>query len=814
MPTEHSKQSLGRLFGGKIASINYNFQTSSQPSSCTLTLVNESNSFANVGLGEEVVIPPFGLPMIAVESEEREDTKKKVLQVELTERSTEILDKEIVLIYGEHTDLQYNLNNDSFVIPKGVFVPRSYYPSNSTFNTAFSFPNLRQSLVKNYGNGVNVIGTARATYSRKYPAQLTGTQFKQPKDSEWITFEGGSLRNDISNFTFSFVYGPNESGDVDLRFGYTLKNLFDLIKSKGLAFDGASSGIMQDTSLFFSESGTIREVLSACLSKIGRSFYIDPFTQRINIVSNSDIARINNNLLQNFENFQSTTSATQISLKKSIKDVESTHFIIKGDLNFSGDNYRNQPDKNQRARKQKFYKLKEDFFERGLSSSDIKLMKIIGPVLYSVDDEETLNHLVYGLFKSRDTLASGELYNKSNSSFEEFEPKVGQGELFKPDWQRSLNEYSEENVNGFFDMARAAGAYRHFSVGDNGEKEPVESPQSVGYYQRVRDFMELWSGTFFSVGMTEREASQRSYIEQAKFIGGELNTFSYDIAHKDDLIAQVPSLQFLFNLLNWANNLSENGVKTDYTVGEIAEFAVRSGDAIGTGDYHVIAKRQLFGGASLDSNDIQRSILRNLFSFTDVNSNKSYLVVTDQAQNYVLSVASDAEKAFTREQRKVKDEMIVKFIKTQEESPSGEVGDASNIGGGEETPTTLFLRNIQSRISKFATRALSIINVPISEAKVFLDNINEINPNFDGPFITTRVSYFRPPKRSDFDIEKGVSNVSVSISEAGIQTDIDYSSRKFAKVDTNFLQDYLGTSTVKPQKRRNPPAWFRNLSRD
>ena len=52
----------------------------------------------------------------------KKDPNFSVLQVELVDSLSDILDKELVLIYGEHTDLDYNLNNSGYFIAKSLFL--------------------------------------------------------------------------------------------------------------------------------------------------------------------------------------------------------------------------------------------------------------------------------------------------------------------------------------------------------------------------------------------------------------------------------------------------------------------------------------------------------------------------------------------------------------------------------------------------------------------------------------------------------------------------------------------------------------------
>lgn len=816
MPTINSKESLGELFGGKIASINYNFQTSSSPASATLTVLSEENEFILPDFGELVSIPPFGLQMNVVEFTERKDSKRRVLQVELQEVSSEVLDKELVLIYGIHSDLDYNLNNDKYTIVKGSLVPQSFYPENSIFNSFMKFPSLKKDFIKDFGNGVNLIGSSRATFVKRFPIQITGVSDLPSQDDEWITFTAGSLSPELSSFQGTFIYGENESGDIDTKFGYTLYNLYKLIESKGIQFDDSSKQFMSDESFFFSESGNIREVLSACLSKIGRSFYVDPLSQKIVVISNKDISQINTLLLNEFSNFTNTSAATQLSLTKSIRDVEANHFVLKGDLdslNNSGNN-RGGQQKPPRARKQKFYKLKDNFLSRGLNRNDVRLFELLAPLMYGVADEETLDLFVYGLLESSSSY-NGQVYSRdTHCDFKELEEKeeINRNQVVDskaPDWQRTWEQFEaadeEITLNGFFNYKDAVGAYEQFAGGDENNTQLVIPPSSTQLYNIARNFVELWAGTYFSVAMTENQINQKSFISQAKFVGGLLNTYDFTPVKRDELISQVPEMQFLFNLLKWANEMSERRIRTDYTVGEIASFATRGALGSGNGEYVMLAKRKLFDGVDIDGGEVEREMKQNFLSFDIPENFKSYLMVTKNAKSAVRSVIRKSGKAFKREQKKVKDTLVAKYIKVDSDE-----GDDNDSGGSEEPADILSLRNFQSKIKNFAKRTLTVITGPIFETNLFLENINELNPQFQGPFVSTKVSYFRPPIIEDFQIEKGVESISSSISSEGVTTEISYSSKKFAKVDKTFIVESLGTQRSELMKASNRRAFIKN----
>ena len=818
MPTINSKESLGELFGGKIASINYNFQTSSSPASATLTVLSEENEFILPDFGELVSIPPFGLQMNVLEFTERKDSKKGVLQVELQEVSSEVLDKELVLIYGIHSDLDYNLNNDKYTIVKGSLVPQSFYPENSIFNSFMKFPSLKKDFIKDFGNGVNLIGSSRATFVKRFPIQITGVSDLPSQDDEWITFTAGSLSPELSSFQGTFIYGENQSGDIDTKFGYTLYNLYKLIESKGIQFDDSSKQFMSDESFFFSESGNIREVLSACLSKLGRSFYVDPLSQKIVVISNKDISQINTLLLNEFSNFTNTSAATQLSLTKSIRDVEANHFVLKGDLdslNNSGNNKGGQQ-KPPRMRKQRFYKLKlrDNFLNRGLNDDDVRLFELLAPLMYGVADEETLDLFVYGLLETSASY-NGQVYSKDkHCDFKELveREKINRNQVVEPntpDWQKSWEQFEDADdeitLNGFFNYKNASGAYEQFSGGDPVATQPVTAPSSTQLYNIARNFLELWAGTYFSVTMTENQIQQKNFDSQAKFAGGLLNTFDFFPLKRDDLIAQVPELQFLFNLFKWANEQSEINIKTDYTVGEIADFATKGALGSGDGEYVMLAKRKFFQGVDIDAKEVERQIKQNFLSFDVPEEFKSYLMVTKDATSSVESVIKKSEKAFKREQKKVKDILVAKYIKVDLDG-----GDDNGSGGSEEPADILSLRNFQSKIKNFAKRTLTVITGPIFETNLFLENINELNPQFQGPFVSTKVSYFRPPIVEDFQIEKGVQSISSSISNEGVTTEISYSSKKFAKVDKAFIVESLGTQRSELMKASNRRAFIKN----
>lgn len=810
MPTITNKLSLGNLFGGKIASINYNFQTASQPSTATITIVSEDNTFLKPEFGELVSIPPFGFQMVVVERGTKKDTNYDVLQVELVESISEILDKELVLIFGEHTDLNYQLDNELYYINKSIFIPKSFYPSGTVFNPNITFPSLQENYIKNHGEGINVIGTARTTYVSQGSSNITGNgEFKN--EPYWITFENGAIKQDISSYEGEFIYTPDIAGDITVLFGYTLKNLYLLFQSKGLSFDAKSTTLMQDESIFFSDSGTFREVLASCLGKIGRSFYIDPFTQKIIIISNSDIARINNNLLARFSNFN-TVGATQISLKESISDVSATHFVTKGDLEFVDD--APSPDETPRKRKQVLYKLESSDLTNDITDADVELMKRIAPAVFKITDEDILDKYLFALGIAYDTQNWGKLYGRPNYYAGEFQqvkkPTGNQSSINVPDapeWQKFLTENPDEreDLNGYI-LSETVGA-RPLYRGDGSSDKYAQSGSDVNFYQDVKDFIQLWAGTYFSAPMSKIEIDKRQYDDQSSWDGGLGNSFKFEKVNGETLIVDVSGLQFLVNLLKRV------GANTNYKVKDIAQKALTISpdqSVIGEGEYYLIAFRDIFSGADIESDDLATLINSAFFDLFIAESSNRYLMYNKNGQNVAKKMEEACLKAFDKEKNKVKKRLVASYIKVNpDEDPEGDSGQEDI----KDIPQLFSIKNIRSKIQNFGSRSLSILQNRYSEMRLFLENIQDLNPEFSGPLVSTQIDYFRPPLKSDFDVDLGVDTISISISDSGITTSISYSSKKFAQIDLSVMKETLGGNSTGFFKKLNIPAFRKNSLR-
>ena len=67
----------------KIASLNFNYQPNSSPSSATITVVSENNTYIEPKLYSRIVLPILGIPMRVIEVQYNDDSDSRTLQVEL-----------------------------------------------------------------------------------------------------------------------------------------------------------------------------------------------------------------------------------------------------------------------------------------------------------------------------------------------------------------------------------------------------------------------------------------------------------------------------------------------------------------------------------------------------------------------------------------------------------------------------------------------------------------------------------------------------------------------------------------------------------
>ena len=815
MALENSRQKIGSLFGGEIMSVNYNFQSGSESSTCTLTIVNEKNEFLIPEMNEMVSVPPFGIKMTVLETSIRQNPEYSVLQVELIDSMSEILDKELVLIYGTHTDVQGNLSAGVYELEKELFLPRSAYPPSTIFNSRVIFPATSKKFRKNHGDGKNVIGFGRLTYKKKARKIITVEDINNInvtrgiEDQTTVVFDALELNRDLTDdkvvlnneSRLLFRY-PLNSGQ--LSFGYTLSNLIELIKSKGISLEGL--GNLNENNVLFSDSGTIRSVLTSVLSKIGRSFYVDPLTQKIKIITNSDISTINQNLNKLYSNFDNTEGAEQLTLTKSIKNVESIATVVKGTADIFKAEQRGEEEQDPPTLfKQRLYKLRtERITGTLLNPQDIFLIERVAPFLQLTKDEALTDTYIFALAGvSNGTDRWGDLYGEKQYDYQEkFRKSRLNNNKKDRRWFKDMTAENDAfNFKNFIpeDSPEAVRLVEGKIKGEKGRKNAISASED-GYLQIVQDFITLWGGVYFSNPASDHRMDKRLYTNRV-YSGDTTQPYTFAQYDAEELIANVDELSFLVNLIRrYAQKTGKRAKNL-----KVKDVAALTGAPQGGNDgRYLIAVRNMnfFSDGVIQDVDFREQIENNYYYFSAEEGSKDFLALSPQGFRPAKFVADACNRAFDKQRELTKDFVVTKYQLIQEDDDEE----------AEETsfPTLNFLDHISSKVKNFSKKSLNVFNSDYTETKAFIENINSFNPEFEGPFITTDITYYRPPKKADFDIQNGISAVSVSVGEDGITTSINYSSIKFAQIDTSLAKEYLNESAITPFKNNSPNAFAKN----
>ncbi len=818
MPVENSRKNLGSLFGGEIMTLNYNFQAGSESSSCTLTLISKNNEFLEPKMTEVVTLPPFGIQMSVISTSIKKDPNFSVLQVELVDSLSDILDKELVLIYGEHTDLDYNLNNSGYFIAKSLFVPRDDFPSNKLINRGIRFPQVSKNIIKNYGDGINVIGFPRTTFKDKTPMVFTLDPDAEEdfgdrvefQGHQWITFDARELNKELSSHVLIdddllgpiFNSLPLDANNADLKFGYTLKNLRDLITSKGISFEEKSFQLLNDENVLFSDSGNLRSVLTSTLSKVGKSFYVHPLTQKIHVLTNNDIASINRKLNDQYLNFENTEAAEQLNLSKSIKEVSANHVIVKGKLDadskqFEGEDV-NVP---SRLRKHIFKKIPTapflGSFGAGITDTELNLLSIVAPYYFVTEfDKEATDRFIFALPLTKtasfanpqgiqDTEEWGDLYGAKEYTLTKnsFIPKKNSA------WIRDLKSNPDFSFDGF-NLNNCEEAI----LLKGADRKTAISASESGYLDLISSITQFYHGIYLGSPISQSRIERRSYER------------SSEISFIDPDAKVLEQQEFAFLGPIFEKIRSSRG-QTDFgknmKIRDLAKITnVRQ--AVANELYPVfvnpINAGAFFTGEEIAEFPFKMSVIENVYKFTGKTGR--FLPFDKAARSIITNIANACKRSFNRPN--VENKLTFKYLAVESDSSFDDQSEDT------EVPEFFSIKSIPSNTKLFSKRELNPFSSGYSETQLFIQNMNELSPQFQGPFIATNVNYYRPPTRDDFDMENGVNSVSVTVGSDGISTAISYSSKKFAKVDTSIMTDFLGERSINFLKQNRFDAWKRN----
>lgn len=835
MPTIYQKPQLGlgSAFGGDISSLNFNFQAGSESTSATITVFNEQNTYQEPSLGEKINLYPWGIEMSVVEFGIVDDSQFKFLQVELIDSIADILDKNIITIRGIHST---GTKTDKTSKDLYYWFDNSALPTNSISNkisgNAFYEEASSDKGIKKISQFAWLMGRIRATYRPTGEIYWqNGLSTWNPSEKPiWLKWEGRQLRSDLSSWKGAIPSASNlndllkEEGVSDVEFGYTLSDLKELIQKLGLTIE--DKNVMADDRVLFSTSGTVRNCLSTCLSSIGRTFYVDPHSKKIKVVSNSDITKINSNLQLKINQLSQITGAEQVSYIKSLRGITGRHVVVKGSLQ----QHITDPAQFEtvnKPRKAVFKKIPiNGLFSQELDSKEYLLIRKVLYLIASGVDESVIDKYLYALAQlentsdwSSETVLSKVLYGRPHVEAGTFESINSGGK-----WQEFIvnNINKVDSLDGY-SLSKTVGARPLVRNGLYDDTEQTQnrtlraiSGSSAGLYEFLRGINQLWSGVYISSPTTLARINKRSYLESSNFggkRGGQSLSLTFTNVAADTYISEVPELSFLQQSI-----VRAYPNKSDLKISDLAEAA---GYSSGTDDWHTLAFRKNFLPETEDSKkigNISKYINRNFYlvETPDDSEPTLYLLYTQDAPNVVVNARSICEESFDKELGTVKNKVTVLYNVIKTDNSSNDTGD--NDSDIDEQPKILSLKTIPTELKDFERGDILFINGDFMETSLFLQEMEEISPQIKSPLISSEIRFYRPPIQSDLDIEQGVDSISVSAGENGISTTIRLSSLKYSEIDQSIIVDYLGgrmnSSSYKTinNKQKITPAFLRNLN--
>jgi hypothetical protein len=319
MPLITQNTPLGSAFGGKIASLNYNYQPNASPSTATITVVSENNRFIEPQLLSDFVIPNLNAKTKVTQVQYNDDGNSKVLQVELQDRVSFILDKNLILVRGIHSSgVAGDIINGNFEFYESSGVPNSV--NKQTIATG----------VRKINN-VAIIGSLRTTlnFDPGEDADEKPEIIKEAQKAHYINGVPFFKDNDIKNYAQKLKERQFSS---EQEWGYSFSELLSAVRAFGLKIKYSNSFSLSNESLnrfVLTDAGSIRSVLSSALSKFGKSFYIDPIDESIVVTDNTFIRAINSKVERIYKGNVSDLGATSLNVKKSCTEVTGRHFVLK-----------------------------------------------------------------------------------------------------------------------------------------------------------------------------------------------------------------------------------------------------------------------------------------------------------------------------------------------------------------------------------------------------------------------------------------------------------------------------------------------------
>jgi hypothetical protein len=810
MPLITQNTPLGSAFGGKIASLNYNYQPNSQPSTATITIVSENNQFIEPELLSDFVIPKLNAKTKITQVQYNDDGNSKVLQIELQDRLSFILDKNLILVRGIHSSgIDDDKINGSWSFYQSSGLPDSIRKANFAKG------------VKKIDN-IALIGSFRTTLTFDAEELPNGEleKIETVQNAEYINGQL-SFKDNIRNFDQKVKEQHYSSENA---WGYSLEELLQAINSFGLKVRG-STFFSGNNRYVFTESGSIRNVLSGCLSKLGKSFYVDPVDESIVITDNSFITKINKNIENIYKGNVSNLGATSLNVKKSCTEVSGRHFVVKSsrtpETNGRGNSNEGGPGTIPRPPMTSIFS--KVFYDRSevqiIDNQEKALLRRIAYLYGRGMDDYLIQLYLFSLGKKYDpknwsskgdkafyggTLPDGSTFLDKTKFI-----KAAKGEKeTKQAWQVKLEE---EPPHGF-DMGKLFGAFPNTRTGrvKDGRQEILRanilaaaSPDKVRAY--VEDFIFIAKGVFISTPIQSlRRALGWDLVDTRglKIIG------PFKSSEKIKTISELAPIQRLFDRVGGNANL---------TIDNLRKAAGQSA-GLGRDPYYYIGvtenKELPVGPKFNQAYDIAGLLEKNIYLFNLQQSAiepQQYLIYTNNAEKIINDIEKVCLQAWEYTFEGDLTQVVIRY-NYQSIADRRPDKNPSNEPGSEDVPTFMNIAHKFSNLRLSSRVELDFYEGSVGESASVLQNTNQVSIEQDGPFYQASVEYFRPPLISDLNVNDGFSSLSCSFAGTnGVSTTISYSTSKYQNVDKSVITQ-IGSSNINASNLDSTPAFAKNKS--
>ena len=835
MPLITQNTSLGSAFGGKIASLNYNYQPNGSPSTATITVVSENNKFIEPQLLSDFVIPRLNAKTKVTQVQYNDDGNTKVLQVELQDRVSFILDKNLILVRGIHSSPS-DLINGTYAFYESSGLPNSTRPLQTKVG------------VTKIGN-IAIIGSLRTTLTLDAGEDSKGNieRITGPQRSHYTN---GAFSYSDDNVKDSYRKIKDEEYSSEQTWGYSISELLIAVASFGLKVKNSPSNVDINSRFVLSDAGSIRSVLSSALSKFGKSFYVDPIDESIVITDNVFIKSINSKIESIYKGNINDLGATSLSIKKSCTEVTGRHFVVKstdqentkpasqggGGAENSSSSSNTTSMRPRRANASRFKKVFYNKSEKEIIDSREKEFLQRIAYLYGTGLDDYLIQLY--LF------SLGKKYNPDNwtgqpekafyggkkedgSTFLDktkfIQVKKGEKEP-KYTWQQDLEDSNPQ----YFDIKNIFGAFpntRTVLETKNNVDRLVSDVYAASPPDKVRQFIEdfifIAKGIFVSTpiqSLRRAEGWNFSNTRGLKIIG----PFRSD--QKVKTISELAPVQRLFDRVGGNQNITIDNLR----------LAAEQSKGLGSNVYYYIGitenKELLVPPNFNQSYDIPALLEKNIYLFNYEQQNKQspqqYLVYTKEAEKIINDIEKVCLAAWNYTFEGDLTDVVLRYFYEPIAEREGEGGGGGGGGGGgeggvdndtgpgsQENPSWHSVSHKFSELKLSSRVELDFYEGPIGDAQNVMANADIVSIEQEGPFYEASISYFRPPEFSDLNVSNGFSTLSCSFAgENGVTTTISYSTAKYQNIDKSLITQ-IGSSSMNLGRSAGPPAFAKNTGR-